>query len=433
MKSNSSFLMFPLLILLIFSIPKSSFAHSGDGFTAELIHRDSPLSPFYNPSTTQYDRLSAALNRTISRQIFLKESFANKRSMRTHVLGYGLEFLMKVEMGTPPVTLFLVVDTGSSINWAKCIPCTKCSNKDRHIYNPKMSRTYRQISCKSPACRSLDNDKALPCGISTNGSVVDKSCPYFLVYGDGSSSKGSLAIETIGLGSNIVDGIVFGCSHELDGYFPGSGLVGLGIGNLSLVKQLGKSIGSRFSYCLSTGLRGTISFGEKSIPTSNPMIVSTPMVIDYPDTVYYLTLKGFTSANGSWIQFDKDVKEGNIIIDSGSPYTMLPSFIYQELEQTYKQKIRAKRVDDPKKISNLCFKTNSVSKFPSITAHFDGGANVVLLPTNTFVSTAKGVFCLNIVTTQFSPPVWGHLWQQNMLVGYDLEKKIIYFKPGCSN
>ncbi|RHN76491.1 putative nepenthesin [Medicago truncatula] len=76
---------------------------------------------------------------------------------------------------------------------------------------------------------------------------------------------------------------------------------------------------------------------------------------------------------------------------------------------------------------NLSYNTTSKqSKFPEITAHFRG-ANVKLDSKGAFLTIYEGIECFAF----FFPggPIFGSLAQRNLLVGYDLEKSIVSFKP----
>ncbi|THG21852.1 hypothetical protein TEA_015318 [Camellia sinensis var. sinensis] len=52
----------------------SDSSFGGGGFTAELIHRDSPLSPLYHPSTNKLNRLVNSFCRSFSRASHLKQT-----------------------------------------------------------------------------------------------------------------------------------------------------------------------------------------------------------------------------------------------------------------------------------------------------------------------------------------------------------------------
>ncbi|CAK7355927.1 unnamed protein product [Dovyalis caffra] len=64
---------FSFVTILVCFISLSPFslleatANHAPGFTLSLIHRDSPLSPLYNPNHTDFDRLRNAFYRSVSR------------------------------------------------------------------------------------------------------------------------------------------------------------------------------------------------------------------------------------------------------------------------------------------------------------------------------------------------------------------------------
>ncbi|XP_047306664.1 aspartic proteinase CDR1-like [Impatiens glandulifera] len=431
------------LIVAILCISKTNYALAGaGGFETELIHRDSPLSPTYDPSATDDDRLKAALNRTVSRRNLISESISGSHSQfRSRLMYYHYEFLMKIQVGTPPVTIYPILDTGSDIIWAKCLPCTNCSSTSRHNYNPVKSSSYRIINCNSTTCKTQGTQCASRLNKDAGGSSsVKDSCLFYAAYGDGSITKGNMVSETIGLGSNKLDGITFGCGHDLQGVFPGSGIVGLGTGPNSLIKQMGKSIGGRFSYCLPSAFGDNlspskISFGDKAI-MSGPEVVTTPIIPMEPYTYYYFNIKGFTGANGknikmqeSDIEMQESEMEGNIIIDSGTTLTYLPKEVYEEIERSYRKAIQAKPVRDPLDSLKLCYK--SKVEIPSIKVHLGGGSELVLSSKNTFIPSGEGVVCLAALPAK-SIAIYGNIWQQNMHVGYDIEKKLLSFKHGCN-
>jgi hypothetical protein len=121
---------------------------------------------------------------------------------------------------------------------------------------------------------------------------------------------------------------------------------------------------------------------------------------------------------------------GNAAIDSGSTLTYLPSDVYSRLESAVADMIKLKRVNDPTKQLNLCYKTTSKKyKVPIITAHFRG-ADVKLNVLNTFISINHKVMCFAFISSEISPLIiYGNVAQQNFLVGFDTVKNLISFKP----
>ncbi|KAG8382014.1 hypothetical protein BUALT_Bualt05G0032400 [Buddleja alternifolia] len=172
--------------------------------------------------------------------------------------------------------------------------------------------------------------------------------------------------------------VVFGCGYKNGGTFneTGSGIIGLGWGPLSIINQLDKSIGGKFSYCLTfhnSNVSSKISFGSNAI-VSGPKVVSIPLVKKLSDTYYYLTLEG-VSVGKTRLEYNSNfnsnsnskasVDESNIVIDSGTTLTFVPSEFYKGLESSPVKAIRAKRVSDSQGELNLCYELPSDGKFNS--------------------------------------------------------------------
>jgi hypothetical protein len=214
-------------------------------------------------------------------------------------------------------------------------------------------------------------------------------------------------------------------------------MIGLGHGPLSLVSQLGSSIGRKFSYCLVPFLNANTSskliFGHKAI-VSGMGTVSTPLVQGIINSFYYTNLEAF-SVGDIIIKLELSTygpnKQANTIIDSGSTLTYLPYAIYSRLESAMAAMIKLKRTKDPTQQMSLCYKTTSkMLDVPTIIAHFSG-ADVHLKAVNTFIQIDHEVMCFAFVTNKFYPGVvvFGNIAQQNFLVGFDLQKNIVSFKP----
>jgi len=403
-----------------------------DGFSVELIHRDSSKSPFYNSSQTHFQRIANALSRSIIRLNHFNKSFVSANTPQAPVTSALGEYLMSYSIGTPPVQSYGIVDTGSDITWLQCRPCQNCFKQSTPIFDPSKSKTYKTISCTSNICRSTRG---------TSCAAPTRSCKYDISYADGSLSQGDLSLETLTLGSTNgspvqIPGIAIGCGlkNRLLVERQGSGVVGLGRAPVSLINQLGPSMGGKFSYCLvptysKPNSSGKLNFGNAAV-VSGRGTVSTPLHSRKGDVFYYLNLEAF-SVGGNRIAFGSPLGTklglGNIIIDSGTTLTSLPTIVYSKLESAVANSIKLPRAKDPNQVSNLCYKTTSDKvDVPVITAHFSG-ANVFLYGSNTFVRVADDVVCFAFVPTK-TRSVFGNLLQQNILVGYDLQKNTVSFK-----
>ena len=349
----------------------------------------------------------------------------------------GQCYVMSYSIGTPPFQLYGMIDTGSDLIWFQCKPCKQCYNQTSPMFDPSKSLSYKTISCTSPTC--IRNVEVVDCSNNNN-----KTCEYKYNYGDKSISQGYLSEEILTLTSN--DGppisfskILIGCGHKnnlsVDGKI--SGIIGLGHGSLSLVSQIGSSIGRKFSYCLvpffsNANMSSKLNFGDAAI-VSGTGTVSTPIVQGKFRTYYATTLEAFSVGNDI-IKLENSTfgldKMGNTIIDSGSTFTHLPIALYSRLESAVASIIKLKRVPDPTQQMSLCYKTTSKKlNVPIITAHFSG-ASVHLNAVNTFIPIDHKIMCFTFVPHKDFPyVVFGNIAQQNFLVGFDLFKNSISFKP----
>ncbi|XP_057756499.1 aspartic proteinase CDR1-like [Arachis stenosperma] len=385
-----------------------------DGFSTELIPRHSPASPFYNPSRSHYEHLQDAIQRSRKRV----KHFENK--LEAPLSPAGIEYLMRISIGTPPVEFVAVADTGSDLTWTQCLPCTQCYKQNFPIYDPRRSSSYKTISCKADVCFDL---QTISSGCDRNNST----CEYLYGYADSSKTQGTLSTESITIGGTVIRNNIFGCSHLSTGTFPStaSGIIGLGAGKLSLVSQLGES-GRKFSYCLapySSKSTTRISFGSDALLSG----VSTPIQSDPAfDAFYFLSLESL-SVGSNTIPLPSSNGGGNIVIDSGTTVTFLPQETLLRLVSALEEAIRVPKTTDPTSTFSLCYRVEGESEFPNVTADFKG-ARVVLRPVNTFVEVADGVVCLAVLPTQ-RVSVFGNIAQTNFLVGYDLDARAVTFKP----
>ncbi|GJU18976.1 aspartic proteinase CDR1-like protein [Tanacetum coccineum] len=290
---------------------------------------------------------------------------------------------MLIKIGTPPVEVVGIADTGSDITWARCKPCVNCYEQVGPPLLTPNSSTYRALSCQTKACKTLGQDQ-LPCDSSNK-------CHYEMIYGDMPRTTGDLAVDTFRFGSIPVKNVFFGCGHDNEGSFDKdiSGIIGLGGG---------------------------------------PNVVSTPLIKKDPSTFYYLTLESMlVGKHNISTEAPLSRKEGNIIIDSGTTLTIVPNEFYLDLTTRITNVIGNGTEERPMGL-DFCYKNLNLDRVPSVTFRFTG-ADVEVPPANMFFEIEKGVSCLALVKSYDGLAIFGNLSQRNMLVGYDLVNRKVSFKP----
>ncbi|XP_042386409.1 aspartic proteinase CDR1-like [Zingiber officinale] len=127
-------------------------------FDVELFHRDSPKSPLYNSTMTPFDRLQAAVVRSINRASYLDKRIDMKTSINIE-LGLSnddAEYFMGFKIGTPNTQSMLgIIDTGSGLTWVNKVGCKCFKKKTTTLFNPNASLSYKKLSYLSDECKSF--------------------------------------------------------------------------------------------------------------------------------------------------------------------------------------------------------------------------------------------------------------------------------------
>lgn len=332
------------------------------------------------------------------------------------------EYFTRVGIGNPAREVYMVLDTGSDVNWLQCTPCADCYHQTEPIFEPSSSSSYEPLSCDTPQCNALEVSECR-----------NATCLYEVSYGDGSYTVGDFATETLTIGSTLVQNVAVGCGHSNEGLFVGAaGLLGLGGGLLALPSQLNTT---SFSYCLvdrDSDSASTVEFGT-SLP---PDAVVAPLLRNHQlDTFYYLGLTGI-SVGGELLQIPQSSFEmdesgsGGIIIDSGTAVTRLQTGIYNSLRDSF-----LKGTSDLEKAAGVamfdtCYNLSAKTtiEVPTVAFHFPGG-KILALPAKNYMIPVDsvGTFCLAFAPTASSLAIIGNVQQQGTRVTFDLANSLIGF------
>ncbi|XP_029125977.1 probable aspartic protease At2g35615 isoform X2 [Cajanus cajan] len=422
---------FVLCFLVLCSLSTTHFTEATkSGFSVDLIHRDSPLSPLYDPSLTPLERIKNAAMRSMARsnRVSLTRNENNlPKTITVPDIGIG-EYLTRFYIGTPPVERFAIADTGSDLIWVQCTPCRKCLPQNTPLFDPTKSSTYRRVRCDSQPCTLLPQNQRR-CGKSG-------LCNYRYIYGDSSYNVGILSVDKISFGSkgvNVFPKFTFGCAYlnkdDEDKTKMNTGLVGLGAGPLSLVSQLG-DIGKKFSYCLvpqGSNTTSKLKFGNELATIKGKRVVSTPLIFNSSSPgFYFLNLEGI-SIGKKMLKTTKSVIDGNMIIDSGTTFTILQKSFYKKFASLVEEVLGSEAVKNPPRPYNLCFKGEDIkdsdgSDDDGVVFHFTG-AKVRLNNVNLFSLMDDNLFCVMVKPTDDDDglPIFGNQAQIGFQVEYDLD------------
>ncbi|KAF3922336.1 Candidapepsin-4 [Arthrobotrys entomopaga] len=235
-----------------------------------------------------------------------------------------LLYYVDVKIGTPPQSLRIQVDTGSSDVWAPASTSKYCKSSD----DPCSEGTY---------------DPAL----SSSSKVVDPN-GFSISYVDGTHARGDFVSEVFQIGNITVKDLRIGVGYNTD---IGAGILGIGFeGNSvsedtssSLLDMLveNKYINSRaYSLWLNDqdADTGSILFGGIDTDKYVGNLIGLPILKDsgsddYTDFLVTLSSVNFVGMDGNKQLVSNDTLA--VILDSGSSLTYLPNDTVQNIAYRY--------------------------------------------------------------------------------------------------
>ncbi|KAG0458375.1 hypothetical protein HPP92_023532 [Vanilla planifolia] len=407
-----------------------------------LIHRDSPLSPFRQPNTSISDHWSSLLYRSAYRHDFHLAALAINASSTASSLvrqpigrfDFG-EYLMKFSLGTPPVEFLGVVDLNGDFVSTWCFGCSVGHGGAIPSFDPGKSSTYRHVPCGSNTCANQDE----------HGCAGWDRCEYTRTAPDRRSTTGILVLDTLrvaayGGGQTEFQGFGFGCcTNHCPFHNKVSAWVGVAGGLFSLVQQLSYSINWRFSHCLTSDAIGNshLQFGKEAILSGFPArmdycstgkytgYISARIVDVLVDGRYYLSGPG--AFNG--------LEPCNVVFDTLSPLTYLVRGGFDHLVQYLPHDVNLPVVRWPG--WDLCFRgtERDLNHLPEIGISFrgagikngpDGTLDIHFPVANTYGLVGWSTICLLIKPTDGKKNIIGTRLMHNVGVGYDLINNTIY-------
>ncbi|KAK3199553.1 hypothetical protein Dsin_022968 [Dipteronia sinensis] len=459
MKNLSIFALF----LCLLTISKLHFSDSSkplSGFSLKLIPIDSPDSPIYPGNLSQFERIERLVQLTKDKSDYYVQflsrnaTFGGEKFTIPQYHGAG-HLIGQVFIGTPPQTVYLIIDTGGGLIWTQCEPnCINCFPLLVPLYNSSKSSTYQRLSCDHYLCSGPNN--LYTCD---NGE-----CIYDVSYGAGGISgrtKGFASMESFvfsadrGQRSVTISNIIFGCSKDnekfndmrIHGFL--SGILGLNFSPDSLYSQLQLLIDRRFSYCLVPFIQeepspSIMRFGD-DIPPPRPTLQATT-VYTVPNFFYYF-LKLFDITVGSlrlhlpqnaFIPIPGSTTTG-FFIDSGAPITVIDQHTnggvnaHEVVISAFKQYYDSRGLQGSPSVSDfgLCY-SNPPDFFehPTLIYHFEG-ADYAVEGRNVIVNFAD-FFCVGIQPGVGSSILGANHMQDIRIIHDGNINKIQFYPEQCS-
>lgn len=411
----------------------------------KLLHRDKLSVGVSSSSTNYHHRFNQRIQRDVKRVAGLIRRLTSggggKASYEVADFGSDVvsgmeqgsgEYFVRIGVGSPPRNQYMVIDSGSDIVWVQCQPCNQCYRQSDPVFDPSNSASFTGVSCSSAVCDRLEN-----------AGCHAGRCRYEVLYGDGSYTKGTLALETLTFGPTTVRNVAIGCGHRNQGMFVGAaGLLGLGGGSMSFVGQLGGQTGGAFTYCLvsrGTGSTGSLEFGRVALPVGAAWV---PLLRNpRAQSFYYIGLAGL-GVGGMRVPIPEDVfrltelGDGGVVMDTGTAVTRLPTAAYVAFRDAFITQTASLPRSSGVSIFDTCYDLNGfVSvRVPTVSFYFSGGP-ILTLPARNFLIPVNemGTFCFAFAASASASAsglsIIGNIQQEGIQISFDGANGFVGFGP----
>ncbi|KAF5202094.1 Eukaryotic aspartyl protease family protein [Thalictrum thalictroides] len=229
-----------------------------------------------------------------------------------------------------------------------------------------------------------------------------------------------------------------------------AGIIGLGLGPRSLIRQLGERVQNRFSHCLQPWYHGKVPstdlvFGSDAGFRDGQQVSTLPL-INHP-LHYYLKLEDISIFGEKLRQtfppeassFDiRQDGSGGCLIDIGSPYTSIQHPIFEHVIFPLAAYFSRYELYDKNPDFHYCFKRKPEENlpFPSMILHFANGVDLEIGP-DELIMDLNEYFCIAI-RPQLEPRAptitIGNQWHANYRFVYDLNAMTVSFaKENCDH
>ncbi|KAG5529402.1 hypothetical protein RHGRI_029954 [Rhododendron griersonianum] len=286
-------------------------------------------------------------------------------------------------------------------------------DRDLNEYDPSGSTTSKHLSCGDQLCQ-----------LGPNCQSPKQPCPYTVnYYSEDTSSSGFLVEDTLHLAGSgdtsnisVQAPVIIGCGRKqsggyLDGVAP-DGLMGLGLGKVSVLSVLAKSglVRNSFSLCFDDDDSGRLFFGDQGPAGQH----STPFLPSGGKYVTYIVGVKACCVGSSCL----DKTSFQALVDSGASFTFLPKEAYEGVVEEFDRQLNASRTSYEGYPWEYCYNSSSqgMPKTPPVALQFAINNSFVVHDPVFIVQGNQGVvgFCLAIQPTDEDIATIG----QNFMTGY---------------
>ncbi|XP_026429161.1 aspartyl protease family protein At5g10770-like [Papaver somniferum] len=351
------------------------------------------------------------------------------------------DYYTTVDIGTPPQSMELHIDTGSPYSWVRCQPCDIDTCLQVSFFHEDNSTSYAKVACEAcnrpGKCNEEEQCVFDMKYLDESGATLVMGSETFTMDQDDNDDDGFIESK-----QDIID-VPLGCAKGTEGFPFLDGSLGLNMGKLSFYTALKNNYGVRmFSYCLLVRIKdgddsSDMLFGDQVV---SPDTLYTPMVHDYVSDQFVVALSEIKFKGEPLVKYTFPIK---MIVDTGSTYTDLPQPVHSALLSKFLDVADQLAWGQPIRVGTRypCYEIDpdQISASSTITFTFAGDAEIELLPHNIWrYIEGYNLACLGFGDASKTPPhelnILGNIQQQGIRIIIDQQTKgdrIGFDTSGC--
>uniref|UniRef100_A0A803RCL3 Peptidase A1 domain-containing protein n=1 Tax=Cannabis sativa TaxID=3483 RepID=A0A803RCL3_CANSA len=151
-----------VVLLLLLSTAQASSNNNNcwkkkeQGSTLEVFHVYSTCSPFRPPEATSWEESVLQMQTKDQARVLYLSSLVARKSVVPIASGRQVvqspTYIVRAQIGTPPQTMLLAMDTSNDAAWIPCDGCVGCSST---VFTPLKSTSYKPLPCSAPQCNQV--------------------------------------------------------------------------------------------------------------------------------------------------------------------------------------------------------------------------------------------------------------------------------------
>jgi len=369
-------------------------------------------------------------------------------------------YIAPLKVGTPAITVEMLIDTGSANTAIPVLGCPTCGSNISNYFDPSASSTFKSMTCSSAACQTCTptSSSCTDCsdffGNSYCSSSSPQNCGFGITYGGGGTAlQGYYGYDQACFGSLCTNVTLSLIENE---YPPSNMDTGESTGILGLASEfnacnptcvppiLDEYVGAGlttnlFSICLNPSSGGVLDIGSINSARYTGSLQYAPMTLDrwYNIALLDIQIGGFSIGIPPFIYATTNDVIGTFV-DSGTSVILMNSVSFESFSDTFIQHFsslpgvsRDGFFGSPACI--LKSKIGQISSYPNVTfvvQSHDASSPISLpVPPSSYLIPSDGLYCLGIGGIPSVGVVLGDVFMENYYVVHDRVNQQVGFAP----